>query len=119
MGTKLPSRAICKGAVLGALLGMLAILAYAFTRRSIREPEEIRRELNQRCLAALPQVTFKRRCGAVDRTVSIRNKKTSGAFQESVRMDEILKYMIAKPTPLHFEDGVLRREDGEPFFDHN
>ena len=39
-------------------------------------------------------------------------------FQESVRMDEILKYMIAKPTPLHFEDGVLRREDGEPFFDH-
>ena len=39
-------------------------------------------------------------------------------FQESVRMDEILKYMIAKPTPLHFEDGVLRREDGEAFFDH-
>ena len=39
-------------------------------------------------------------------------------FQESVRMDEILKYMIAKPTPLHFEDGILRREDGEPFFDH-
>ena len=26
-------------------------------------------------------------------------------FQESVRMDEILKYMIAKPLPLHFEDG--------------
>ena len=29
-------------------------------------------------------------------------------FQESVRMDEILKYMIAKPLPLHFEDGILR-----------
>ncbi len=28
-------------------------------------------------------------------------------FQESVRMDEILKYMIAKPLPLHFEDGIL------------
>lgn len=39
-------------------------------------------------------------------------------FQESVRMDEILKYMIAKPLPLHFEDEVLRKEDGEPFFDH-
>ena len=38
-------------------------------------------------------------------------------FQESVRMDEILKYMIAKPLPLHFEDGVLRNEDGTPFFD--
>lgn len=39
-------------------------------------------------------------------------------FQESVRMDEILKYMIAKPTPLHFEDEVLRQADGTPFFEH-
>ena len=39
-------------------------------------------------------------------------------FQESVRMDEFLKYMIAKPLPLHFEDGVLRNEDGTPFFDN-
>lgn len=39
-------------------------------------------------------------------------------FRESVRMDEILKYMIAQPTPLHFEDDVLRNADGTPFFDH-
>lgn len=39
-------------------------------------------------------------------------------FQESVRMDEILKYMIAKPLPLHFEDGILRNEDGTPFLDN-
>lgn len=39
-------------------------------------------------------------------------------FQESVRMDEILKYMIVKPLPLHFEDGILRNEDGTPFFDN-
>lgn len=39
-------------------------------------------------------------------------------FQESVRIDEILKYMIAKPLPLHFEDGILRNEDGTPFFDN-
>jgi len=39
-------------------------------------------------------------------------------FQESVRMDEILRYMIAKPTPLHFEDEVLRDEEGKPFFDN-
>ena len=41
-----------------------------------------------------------------------------GTFQESGRMDEILKYMIAKPLPLHFEDGILRNEDGTPFFDN-
>ena len=39
-------------------------------------------------------------------------------FQESVRMDEILKYMIAKPLPLHFDDDVLRNEDGTAFFEH-
>ena len=39
-------------------------------------------------------------------------------FRESVRMDEILRYMIAKPLPLHFEDEVLRNEDGKPFFEH-
>ena len=39
-------------------------------------------------------------------------------FRESVRMDEILKYMLSAPTPLKFADGVLRREDGTPFFDH-
>ncbi len=39
-------------------------------------------------------------------------------FRESVRMDEILKYMLTVPTPLKFVDGVLRREDGSAFFDH-
>ena len=39
-------------------------------------------------------------------------------FRESVRMDEILKYMIAKPLPLHFAEDVLRNEDETPFFEH-
>ena len=39
-------------------------------------------------------------------------------FRESVRMDEILKYMLTVPTPLKFEDGILCTEDGKPFFSH-
>ena len=39
-------------------------------------------------------------------------------FRESVRMDEILKYMLTVPTPLKFADGVLCREDGAPFFEN-
>ncbi len=39
-------------------------------------------------------------------------------FQETVRMEEILRYMISRPSPLHFESGVLRREDGTPFFEN-
>ena len=37
-----------------------------------------------------------------------RRELLAGAFRESVRMDEILKYMIAKPLPLHFGD-VLQK----------
>ena len=39
-------------------------------------------------------------------------------FRESVRMDEILKYMLTQPTPLHFADGILKDGEGNPFFDH-
>lgn len=39
-------------------------------------------------------------------------------FRESVRMDEILKYMHSSPTPLKFLDGILRYENGEAFFEH-
>ena len=39
-------------------------------------------------------------------------------FRESVRMDEILKYMLTQPIPLHFEDGILKNEQDEPFFEH-
>ena len=33
-------------------------------------------------------------------------------------MDEILKYMLTRPIPLHFEDGILKNEEGDPFFEH-
>ena len=39
-------------------------------------------------------------------------------FRESVRMDEILKYMLTVPTPLKFVDDILCTEDGTPFFEH-
>ncbi len=39
-------------------------------------------------------------------------------FRESVRMDEILKYMLTTPTPLKFMDSILCREDGSAFFSH-
>ena len=39
-------------------------------------------------------------------------------FRESVRMDEILKYMLTTPTPLRFQDEILCREDGTPFFEN-
>ena len=40
-------------------------------------------------------------------------------FTESVRMDDILKYLMTKPTKLHFSDmDVLEDEENKPFFDN-
>ncbi len=40
-------------------------------------------------------------------------------YQESVRMDEILRYIKMEPTRLHFDgEGILRTEDNEPFFEN-
>ena len=39
-------------------------------------------------------------------------------YTESVRLDAILKYIMAKPVPLKFSDlGILTKEDGTPFFE--
>ena len=40
------------------------------------------------------------------------------SFAESVRMDEIMKYMKTSPQKLHFDENeVLRQEDGQAFFE--
>ncbi|NLX83351.1 MAG: DEAD/DEAH box helicase [Clostridiales bacterium] len=44
---------------------------------------------------------------------------TMMTFQESVRMDEIQRYMESQPTPLKFDETrILRRENGDAFFEH-
>ncbi|MGI6234938.1 MAG: DEAD/DEAH box helicase [Christensenellales bacterium] len=44
---------------------------------------------------------------------------TMMTFQESVRMDEIQRYMDTQPTPLHFDETrILRHADGEAFFEN-
>lgn len=44
---------------------------------------------------------------------------TMMTFQESVRMDEILRYMQSQPTKLHFDETkILRYEDDKAFFEH-
>ena len=41
------------------------------------------------------------------------------SFSESVRLDEILKYVGGQPIPLHFDEmDMLRQEDGTAFFEN-
>lgn len=78
-------RTIAMGALAGIALGLGLIFIYAAGQRTIRKKEDVRKSLNQTCLATLPKVNFKRRAVSSDQTVSILNPKVGNAFQESVR----------------------------------
>ena len=78
-------RPAVKGAFLGCAAGLVLILLFAATRRSIRSSREVRSQLNQTYLGSLPQVSFKRRTRKTQEIVSIQNRRISGSFQEGVR----------------------------------
>jgi ATP-dependent RNA helicase DeaD len=58
------------------------------------------------------------RIGRTGRAKRTGSSFTMMTFQESVRMDEILRYIDGKPEELHFNKvGILCREDGTSFFE--
>lgn len=93
-----PTSSLVKGSVLGVALGLLLVLALSLTRKTIQSREEIKRRLNVPCLGVLPAVSFKRRTGAFDRRISVRNAKVSSEFQESVRSMRIRFLREAEKT---------------------
>lgn len=72
-------------AALGVMLCGAFILTYALTRSTVRTREEVRTKLNQRCLAVIPQVHFKRGRRQQTQIVHFKNRKTGAGFRESVR----------------------------------
>ena len=74
-----------KGGVLGVCIALAVILCAALTRKTVRTREDIKKRLNAHCLGAIPMLSFKRRTGSFDRTISILNSKASSNFQESIR----------------------------------
>jgi capsular polysaccharide biosynthesis protein len=64
---------IIKGAAIGLALGVLWILFYATMRQTVRSRKDIRLKLNQRCLAALPEVTFKKYKQEINREIIVTN----------------------------------------------
>lgn len=76
---------LVKGAALGVLLCSALALAYILTNRTIQKEEDLKNYLSVSCLAALPQITFKKRRKEIDRHVHIKNDKVSSSFKEMVR----------------------------------
>lgn len=81
-----PLRSVCKGALLGLMLGLALLLAFAAVRRTIRTPEDVQLKLNQQCLGTLPAVTFKRRKNGTDELLSLQNPRIPAAYLEGTRL---------------------------------
>ncbi|MBQ8184044.1 MAG: AAA family ATPase [Clostridia bacterium] len=75
-----------KGALVGLLLGIAWIVLYGLLRRTIRTKDDIRRELNQKCIGVIPQVFFKRYRSKIDKRILITNPLIGNSFLESIRL---------------------------------
>ncbi len=75
-----------KGVLVGLAIGVIWILLYAVLRRTVRTKEDIRKELNQKCIGILPEVVFKKHKKEIDRNILISNPMVGNAFMESMRL---------------------------------
>ncbi len=75
-----------KGAIVGLLLGVAWIVIYGVLRQTIRTKDDIKRELNQKCIGVMPQVFFKKYKSKIDKRILISNPLVGNAFLESVRL---------------------------------
>ncbi len=76
---------IRKWCVIGVMLGLLWIALFAVTRRTVRNKDDVKRELNSQFLGSLPRVAFKKHKMRIDESVLITNEKVQSGFYESVR----------------------------------
>ncbi len=71
--------------LIGILLGCGFIFIYAITKNTIRREEEMKEKLNMTCLGTVPQVMFKKRRKSINQDITIINRNSGAAFQESIR----------------------------------
>lgn len=76
---------VIKGALAGLMLGLIFILVYAMSRRTIRKPEDSKTKLNLPSLGEIPSVRFKQRNQKIDQRLTIYNDNVGSAFKESLR----------------------------------
>lgn len=80
-----PLSSALKGGVAGFAAGILIVMMYAVTRRTIRSTEDVKNKLNQSCIASLPKVRFKKRSEDKGQIVGVNNPRVGSGFMESMR----------------------------------
>lgn len=78
-------RIMLRGMVMGGLAGGALLLLYAMLRRTIRKEDDIRTQLNQKSLAVLPHVAFKRRKNKGAGKLIILSRQVTPAYKEAIR----------------------------------
>lgn len=76
---------IRKWCVIGFIIALVWIALFAIMRRTVRNKDDVKRELNLQFMGTLPKVVFKKHKMRIDESVLITNEKTGNAFVESVR----------------------------------
>lgn len=74
------------GAGIGLVIGVVWAVIYSLFRKTVRSKEDIAYKLNQKCIGALPDVSFKRHKTRINRTILTTNPLISSSFKESVRL---------------------------------
>lgn len=75
-----------KGSIIGALLGLLWVLAYAFQRKTVKIKRDITSQLNCEALGVIPEVNFKKHTKAIDKSILFTNANVGKSFMESFRV---------------------------------
>ncbi len=75
-----------KGAAAGIAAGLVLIVIYALSRKTVRTKNDVKNELNCDYIGTIPQVRFKKHKIQTDRSVLFTNDKAGPGFLESVRV---------------------------------
>lgn len=96
-------RCLAFGGGVGACAGICILGLLALFRRTARDPEEMKRITNLRCLALVPEIRFKARKNQKNRRISAVDERISYSYRESIRA---LQYRVEKE---------MKKKDGKVF----
>lgn len=75
-----------KGIILGLILGILVILAYAFSRNTIQDSKYISRKMNVQCLGQVKHIKTKKHRNTRAILTTIASSKVDYSFREAFRV---------------------------------
>ena len=78
-----------KGGVYGAAAGFLLICLYAYFKKTVQKPEELKQVMSLTCMASVPQVQRKLRKKENQNWIRMADKETLQVFRENIQSLQI------------------------------